>query len=164
MERERRFQGRENINVPILYEKDRQDSYHQAIMYNVSMDGMYFESNQMFSQGEYFFIKLKDPLPGFESVKPYDACAAQVKWCKKTKTDPSYKVGVKRLLKAEIFKKEAVETPTLCCELCANTSMQEVVKTDEQLYLCRNCFTYLSQLHGKTLKANINRFMVGNVI
>jgi len=164
MESDRRFQARENINVPILYAKDHDDSYHQAIMYNVSMDGMYFESNQMFSQWEYFFIKINDSLPGFESVKPYDACAAQVKWCKKPDIDSSYKVGVKRVGKAKIVNKEEVDTSTFCCELCANTSIQEVVKTDEHLYLCLNCFTCLSQLPGKALKANLNRFMVGNVI
>jgi len=83
MERDRRFQNRENVNMPILYAKDYDNSYHQAITHNVSMNGMYFESNQIFSQGECFFIKINEPLPGFESVKSYGACAAQVKWCKK---------------------------------------------------------------------------------
>jgi len=162
MERDRRFQPRENINIPILYGKDRDDSYHQARMDNISLDGMSFESNQMLSQGEYFFIKIKDAPPDYKLLKPYEACAAQVKWCKNTDVDSGYKVGVKRLVKAEVVREEETDTP--CCELCANTSIQEVVKTEEHLYLCRNCFTDMSGLAGKTLKANINRFMVGNVI
>ena len=164
MERDRRFQVREKTNVPILYTKDHDDSYHHAMMYDVSMDGMFFESNRLFFQGEYFFIKIDDSLPGFESVKPYDACAAQVKWCKKTDVDSSCKVGVKRVGKAKVVKKEDVELSTICCELCGKTSIQEAVKTDEHLYLCLNCFTCVSQLPGKALKANLNRFMVGNVI
>ena len=167
MGRDRRFQAREKTNIPILYSKDYDDSYHQAIMYDVSMDGMYFKSiksNQMFFQGEYFFIKINDSLLDFESIKTYDACAAQVKWCKKTDIDYSYKVGVKRVGKAKVVKKEDVDTSIHCCELCGNTYTQEFVKTDEHLYLCLNCFTCLSQLPGKALKANLTRFMVGNVI
>lgn len=164
MESDRRFQAREKTNVPILYAKAHDGLYHQAIMYNVSMGGMYFESNQMFFQREYFFIKTNDSLPGFELLRPYDAYAAQVKWCEKTDIDSSYKIGIKRVGKAKFVKTEDFDTSTLCCELCENPSTQEVVKTDEHLCLCRNCFTCLSQLPGKALKANLTRFMVGNVI
>ena len=164
MERNRRFAIRENIKAPILFAKNHEHSYHQAIMHNVSMDGMNFESNQMFFHGECFFIKINALLPGCELVKPHDACAAQVKWCKKTNVYSCYRVGVKQVGKAMVVKKEDVDTSPPCCELCEKTSMQEVVKTDEHLYLCLNCFTCLSQLPGKALKANLKRFMVGNVI
>lgn len=164
MENDRRFQAREKTNVPILYAKAHDGLYHQATLYNVSNGGMSFESHHMFFQREYFFIKTNDSFPSFESLKPYDACAAQVKWCEKSDIDSSYKIGIKQVGKAKFVKKEDVHTSTLCCELCANTSIQEVVKTDDHLYLCRNCFTCLSQLPGKALKANLTRFMVGNVI
>ncbi len=164
MEINRRFEARKNINIPILYAKDLDDSYHQAMLHNISMNGMYLVSNQMLLDGEYFFIKIEDSLPGFESLKPYDACAAQVKWCRKTDTDSIYKVGVKRVGNAKIVKKRAVDTLNRCCELCTNCPIQEIVKTDEQLYLCLNCFTFVSQLPGEALKSTLNRFMVGNVI
>ncbi|SDT86604.1 PilZ domain-containing protein [Desulfobacula phenolica] len=164
MERNRRFEVRKNINIPILYAKGIDDSYHKALLYNISMNGMNFVSDKMFLNGEYFFIKIKDSSPGFESLKPYDACTAQVIWCVKTDADFSYKVGVKRIGKAKIVKKEAVEKSHLCCELCANSSIQEIVKTDESLCLCLNCFTFVSKLPCKALKKTFNRFMLGNVI
>ena len=164
MEINRRFEARKNIKVPILYAKDLDDSYHQAMLHNISMNGMYLVSNQMLFHGEYFFIKIKEFFPGFESLKPYDAFTAQVKWCRKKDADSGYKVGVKWIDKAKIVKKEAVDTSNFRCELCTNCPIKEIVKTDEQLYLCLNCFTFVSQLPGKTLKATLNRFMVGNVI
>jgi len=164
MESDRRFQIRENVNVPILYAKDHDESYHLAMIHNVSMNGMFFESNQRFLKGECFFIKINKSLPGFESVTPYDACAAKVKWCEKTDIDSNYKVGVKQVGKAKVVKKKPVDPSIPCCELCGNTSMPEIVKTDEHVCLCLNCFTRVSQLSGKAFKDNINRFMVGNVI
>ncbi|MFH2059455.1 MAG: PilZ domain-containing protein [Pseudomonadota bacterium] len=164
MEKEKRYKIRKDSNVPIFYVKDLDDSYYQAIMHNMSTDGMYFESNHMFSPKEYFFIKTKEPIPGFEPAKRYNACAAQVKWCKKADADSHYKIGAKWTDKANIVKNGDVGISNLCCDLCANTSIQEVVKTEEDLSLCLNCFICLSQLPPKVLRGSLINFMVGNVI
>ncbi len=161
MEIDRRFHPRENINIPIHYAKGYDNVYHQAITHDISMNGMSFESNQRFSYGEYFFIKIMDLIPGCESISPYDACAAQVKWCKKEATGSNYTVGIKRVGEANLIKKGSLDPSISCCELCKDSSTGELVKTDEHLYLCSNCFT---QLSGQLLKENLTRFMVGNVI
>ena len=109
-------------------------------------------------------MKINEPLPVFEPLQTYDACAVQVKWCQRENIDSRYGVGIKRLGKAKVIKKEDVNPSNHYCELCGAPSIREIVKTDEHLFLCLNCFTSISQLSEKALKANLTRFMIGNVI
>ncbi len=144
MEKERRVQTREKTNMPILYAKNHDDSYHSAMMYNISLDGLNFESDHMFSQGEYLFVKTNDPFLGFEPVKPCYASVVQVKWCRKKNIHSRYKIGVKQVSIAKAVDKEDIDTSSVCCEICKSTFAPEIVKTDEGLYLCLSCFTSMS--------------------
>ncbi|SMD10516.1 PilZ domain-containing protein [Desulfocicer vacuolatum DSM 3385] len=164
MENDRRLQARKKINVPICFIKGYDAPYHQAVTHNVSVDGICFESTQIFSQGECFFIKIDDLLPVFEPFESYDACVVQVKWCQRQNINSSYGVGIKRLGKAKIIKKKDINPSIHCCELCGAPSIQEIVKTDEHILLCQSCFTSISQFSEKTLETNITRFIMGNVI
>ena len=130
MEKERRFQARTEVNVPIYFVKGYDDSYHQAVTRNVSVNGIYFESTQIFSQGECFFVKINEHLPVFEPLQSYDACAVQVKWCQRKNVDSRYGVGIKQLGKAKVIKKDEVNPSIHYCELCGVPSMREIVKTD----------------------------------
>ena len=164
MERDRRYHVRENVSMPISFIRDDDNLYYPATTYDLSTNGMSFESNHTFFKGECFFIKMDKPVSEFRLGHPYDACVARVKWCRRKTIDSHYKVGVQRLSKAKIAKKENIERANISCELCGRNLIKGGVNTDDHFFLCLNCFTHLSQLPGKILKSNLNRFMMGNII
>ncbi len=161
----RRYETRKKSNLLIYYQKKYERTYREARISNMSIGGSCFESNQLFYQGEYCFIKTSHPRNTVEKVKDsFDAYCAQVKWCSPKGRDRSYNVGVKQIDTANVVHINELEMSRLPCELCGDFSSHEMVRTEKHLYLCLNCFVSLSQLNGKVLKSNLTRFMVGNVI
>lgn len=163
MEQERRFIIRANIDSPIFYFKDHEPSYHKARIYNVSRDGMCLGADQGFSRGEHFFIKMHESLPGFETAGPYEACVAEVKWCSR-KDIENFKLGVRQIGKATVVNKEEFEISHLACDVCGNSRVYKVVKTDDYIHLCLNCYAWMARMNGNSMKDRLTRYIVGNVI
>ena len=163
MEHERRYIIRANINSPIFVSKDHEPSYHDAMIYNVSREGMCLGAGRNFDRGEHFFIRLHESVPGFESMSPYEACVAEVKWCSR-KDSESYRMGVRQIGKATVVNKKDIDISVLSCDACGNSRVYKVIKTDDYIHLCLNCYAWMARMNGNAMKDTLTRYILGNVV
>ncbi len=80
----------------IMFANSDTDKYTRAIMYNCSVDGMYFISEKALLPGSFIDIEIMDQpvackIPG---VNGRGYCA-EVKWCKKMSGSKHFGVGVR---------------------------------------------------------------------
>jgi hypothetical protein len=80
----RRFE-RNDFDTPVVFSDDQIKEYHNAMMYNFSDHGMYFESHAPLRQGSTVFVKTLN----YCSVNK-----CQVRWCRKIDSEGKEVFGI----------------------------------------------------------------------
>ncbi|QTA88394.1 PilZ domain-containing protein [Desulfonema magnum] len=160
----RRAYPREYYEAPITYAKYNTDACCEATMYNCSLGGMYFESQDAFRAGTFIYIKMINFSPDIYTPGDYKTYMAKVIWCKKLNSPGTYGTGVMHTIRGYILKRKNVRRPDDACELCGGNSLEEVHRTEDGLYLCPDCFRHLGRLDNGKIKKSILKFLIGNVM
>jgi hypothetical protein len=145
-----------------MYANYTREKYYRAQMYNSSVTGMYFESDDALGRGEGICIKMVNYAPETDGPEAYRFYQAKVKWCKNiAKADASYYgVGVQYVAKGHTVCESGYS-----CSLCGeNHPDGEIHETEDSVYLCSACFKHLEALSDGRIKKSIDDFLIGNVI
>ena len=79
---QRRAYTREQCEIPILFSPAGSDRFHQAMMRNYSLGGVYFESHLALSKGMSVFIQAGTEVPPYPAGDVFkDIRPAEVRWC-----------------------------------------------------------------------------------
>ncbi len=156
----RRLWPRNYFEAPIVYALYNEEKNHEAMMYNFSTGGMYFESAHALPQYAPVYIRILN----FEHDESR-VYTGQIRWCKIKPETSFYGTGVKYMAAGNIIKKqENLHESGFSCELCGGNSLREIHSTEDLLFLCLDCFKHLGWLTKGKIKESIIRFMTGNVI
>lgn len=164
MKKNRRIQHREHVKIPIIYTRQDDNIYHEALTCDISSGGLCFNANQQFKSGDCCIIKSMDRMPQLDPGPLGTAYAGQVKWCTENGTDSGYKVGIKHIAPFIPSKSTINSCHQLQCELCGSLQLEGAVDIHCGIILCPDCFADCYHRAGETLKGTIGRFMAGNVI
>jgi hypothetical protein len=163
----KRAYSRKNCAAPITYAYFDTQKYYNAKIYNSSVAGMCFESDDALQPGSGVCIKMVNYVPETDGPEAYRFYQAKVKWCKNIpKADAScYKVGVQYMAKSHTVCEESVLGSSCSCGLCGeNTPYGETHMTEDSVSLCSDCFKQLEALPDGRIKKSIDDFLIGNVI
>ncbi len=127
-------------------------NYHNAVMMNSSVGGMYFESEQPISTGTDLFIKILDLQPDPYWLEYTSAYRAEVVWCRPLSNGQygRYGIGVRFMVNA--------------CDQCGELiPYDDIHKVHDHMILCSECAYQLSLLTG-TMKSSMEQYLTGNVV
>ena len=163
----KRLFQRQGCRLPIQYRSTQSDNYREAVAYNCSRAGMYFELQNIVMPEESIHITMSTYSPSAEGPESFQYYLARAVWCRSIKDDagPRYGCGA-RLLKRSC-QSDGLNADVICytCDMCGvQIPCQNLHKTEEFLYLCPSCKKHLEAISDKNLKRSINRFISGNVL
>ena len=134
---------------------DSKERFFDAVMYNSSEGGMYFEAKDALQPGSDIWIKVSDYSPEIHGKEAMNGYRAEVMWCrkiyKKDEKNTSYGVGVRFM----------VNTCSQCGEKVAYSDIQRM---ENFLFLCSSCVRQLESLPNGKIKDCFNNFLIGNVV
>jgi hypothetical protein len=158
---------RKGCRLPIQYRTNEADDYRDAVAYNCSRTGMYFEQETIVMPEESIHIVMSTYSPSAEGPESLRYYLAQAVWCRSiaNDADPRYGCGA-RLLKSSC-QPDGIKAENIChtCDMCGSlVPCQDLRKTEEFLYLCPSCEWHLMEIPEGYLKSSIQRLITGNVI
>lgn len=142
---------REEIQLRIRYTEPKKENFTEAMMYNSSEGGLYFETRYALSPGQEILIHLVDRQT-YAPEKP-DQFRARVMWCRQTERDgaDAYGVGVRFFI-------------TICDQCESEVLPKEIHPTDLGIFLCSACMQRLMRMSEGHMKEGIKKYLLGNVI
>jgi hypothetical protein len=163
----KRLFQRQGCRLPIQYRSTEMDDYRDAVAYNCSMAGMYFELQTMMMPEEGIHIIMSTYSPSAEGPESFRYYLARTVWCRSIAddADPRYGCGV-RLLKRSC-QADGMNADTIChtCDMCGMLiQCQNLRKVEESLCLCPSCERHLAAIPEGRLKLSIKRLISGNVL
>ena len=163
----KRLHLRSNHELPIKYSFGDRKDFLDAIVYNSSQGGMYFEPTQPLPPDSNVQIIMVNYTPGGQGPEAYRVYDTQSRWCRKIPgTVPErYGVGVQLLAKSRELNGSDTEKINQSCEMCGQiTARDEVCTIDGCIVLCDSCFEHFQSLPPGHAKKTIKRLLDGNVI
>lgn len=125
-----------------------------AIMYNNSEGGMYFESDSHIEPGADICIELTDNLSGADNPAACNGYRGEVMWCRKmfkNGASSCYGIGVRFMVNV--------------CDKCGEkVTYSEIRKTDKFLFLCNNCFDHIETWSGGKIGECMDKYLMGNIL
>ena len=158
---------RSNQELPIRYSCGDREDFLDAMVYNTSKGGMYFEPARPVPPDSNVQIMMVNYTPGGQGPEAYRVYDTQTKWCRKIPgtTPARYGVGVQLLAKSREIRSGNIEKINQSCEMCGQmTAREEVCTIDGCINLCDSCFEHFQSLPPGHAKKTIKRLLIGNVI
>ncbi|MCP4111588.1 MAG: PilZ domain-containing protein [Desulfobacteraceae bacterium] len=125
-----------------------------AIMYNNSEGGMYFESGSHIDTGSDICIELLDNWPDSSDPVTCNGYRGEVMWRRKIFKNGGvscYGVGVRFMVNV--------------CDKCGEkVTYSEIQKTDNLLFLCNYCFDQLEDWSGGKIGECLDNYLMGNIL
>ena len=92
----RRNHARQHYETTILFSKKDNNQWHNATMHNISIGGMYFESEHSLPQGERILIKFTKHTTDILMSGASRVFQSKTRWCKRIpgKKEPLFGIGV----------------------------------------------------------------------
>lgn len=167
LDQSKRLFPRQTCRLPIQYRTAENRDYREALLFNCSRTGMYFEPRAMVMPGESIHIIMSNYSPSTEGPESFQYYQAETAWCRSIPDDanPRYGLGA-RLLKRSC-RSDGVNAEIIChtCDMCGvSFPCQDLRKTEEFLYLCPSCKCSLGAMPEEKSKQSVLRFLTGNVI
>jgi hypothetical protein len=128
---------------------------------------MYFEPHAIVMPEENINIIMPTHSPSSEGPEGFPYYLARAVWCRSIPddTDPRYGCGAELLERSRLADGTDAEPISHNCDLCGQPiPCQNLRKTEEFLYLCNSCETYLESIPEGQLKRSVKRQLIGNVL
>ena len=163
----RRLHTRINRKVTIKYRFGEMEDVFEAVIYNSSRGGLYYEPAQAITPESKVQIMMVNYSPTAEGPDAYRFYEAKTKWFRKISAamPPRYGVGVQLLLKSREIESLDMERINHSCEMCGQmTACDEISTIADCIGLCPSCFEHFQQLSEGQAKEAIKRYLRCNFI
>ena len=164
---QRRSSQRRQHKGPLRYLHDEMDQYYDATMYNYCEQGFYFEVFEPLDRDDRLHIIIPDHRSGVNGPARFPYYLSRVRWCRELESlrTPRFGVGVNILEKGHDLRWLPDDSQNRTCDLCEGPlTAESVCRIDGRFCLCPDCFFYVEEMPDGTVKENIMRRMVGNII
>jgi hypothetical protein len=153
--------------IPIEYRTDEAEEYREAVVYNCSKTGMYFELKSIIMPGESIHIIVSTSLHSAEEPERFRYYLAQAAWCRSIAdaSKPRYGCGVRLLRRS--CESEILNLEIICysCDMCGLLiPCQNLRKTEEFLVICPACDWHFVAMPDGNLKKSFKQYVAGNVL
>ena len=163
----KRLFPRHGCQLPIQYRTADFDGYSEAILYNSSRTGMYFEPQAIVMPEESVHILMSTYSPSADGPDRYRYYQARAIWCRSIPDDAEPRYGCGARLLTRSCELDGCNAETIChtCDMCGvPIPCKDLRNTDEFLYLCPSCERHLAAIPEGYLKRSIKRVLIGNVL
>jgi hypothetical protein len=131
------------------------EKYLDAVMYNASEGGMYFESEYHIHPGEDIRIKIVDEVPDIDAQEARHGYRGEVMWCRKVfngaKNSSSYGVGIRFMVNI--------------CDKCGEKVLfSEIHRTENFLFFCSNCLRQMENIENGKIRDCLEQYLMGNIL
>jgi len=164
---QRRASERRPHKAPIRYLHAEMEQYYDAHMYNYCEAGLYIEVFEPLNRDDRLHVIMPDHRPGSDGPAGFPYYLSQVRWCRELESHraPRYGVGVTILEKSNDLQWLPDKPQHSECDLCGESLKAErICRIDGRICLCPNCFYYVEDMPEGTVKENIKRHLIGNII
>jgi hypothetical protein len=162
----KRLFQRHACRLSIQYRTTEAENYREAVAYNFSKTGMYFEQPTIVMPQEGIHIIMSTYSPSAEGPDSFRYYLARAVWCRSIANDanPRYGCGARLLKRNRQADGINAEIIYHTCDMCgARIPCQDLRKTEEFLYLCPSCEWHLVAIPEGHLRRSIKQFVAGNV-
>jgi predicted RNA-binding Zn-ribbon protein involved in translation (DUF1610 family) len=138
----KRLFPRKGCRLDIQYRTPDDDHYRDAILYNCSRVGMYFEPEALLTPDETIDILMPPRAHAAEGPERFSYYFARAVWCHSIPGEKGSRYGCGALLLKRSRQRNGrnAEAITHSCDSCgAAIPCQQLLKTDAFLYLCPSC-------------------------
>ncbi len=162
----RRRHERQSCQALITYSEYEKTHFCDAVMHDVSVEGIGFGSDKDIESREPFSIIIPPRAPIVLASSVPTVYVARLRWRRMIKEGlrSRFTMGAQLIFKGYVLHWDEVCNATGRCDLCGARLCNQVYKTDEPLFLCLNCFRYLGGRLKDHCRDSVMRFALGNVI
>jgi ribosomal protein L37AE/L43A len=148
-----RFFPRQQCAIPIEHAFHRSHHYHDSIVYNKSISGLYFETTSSIEPESIVHISVKNQPLHRQPAGALRYFKARAKWCRPGRTG-RFGVGA-QLLEAKCSIDAAESYPIVYeCDLCGRpTGHESLTKLAEGVFVCACCDDHFGALGDTQIKA-----------
>jgi len=162
-----RSHERSAITIPLQYRIPESNHLSITQLFNISEGGLYFETYRSIESNLTIEV-LRTRLPD-ETHTPgaYVGHEARIRWCSELQQyrRQRYGVGIQFLAKTRVPSCLPSLEPPYRCDLCGRKISDEIIcRTDLMSFLCPPCCKHLDTIPEGTVKKNVIRFLIGNVL
>jgi hypothetical protein len=163
----KRLFQRHDCRLPIQYRTAEAEEYREAVVYNCSRTGMYFELRSIVMPGESIHIIASTSFLSAEGPESFRYYLARAAWCRSIAddSDPRYGCGARLLRRS--YESEGLNAEIICytCDMCGLLiPCQDLRKTEEFLVICPSCEWHFVAIPDGNLKKSCKHFITGNVL
>jgi len=151
--------------APILISDKLDGNYANAIMQNHSSSGMYLICQQALGFDEGVYVNM------LESARNeiYRGFFGRVKWCRELKrsdeNDDHFGIGINFIVKSHNYFGGIGCMTDCCCDVCGEkTSFNKLIRTDDYVFQCKDCYNALNSFPEGNLKSCISNYLLGNIL
>jgi hypothetical protein len=162
-----RSHERSAVTIPLQYRIPESDQLSITQLFNISKGGLYFETYRPMESNLKIEV-LRTRLPD-ETHTPgaYVGHEAKIRWCCELQQHrrKRYGVGIQFLRETRVPSCLLNLEMPYRCDLCDRKISDEIIcRTDLMAFLCPPCFKHLDTIPEGTVKKNIIRSLIGNVL
>lgn len=166
--REHRTHSRMQCRVPlkVVFQARRGRTTHEAVLYNVSEEGVYLETDHEFKPGDRVDVHPVQRVPRVLQSIHLGELPGTIQWSRSSHAGRHrvYCAGV-RFEPARAAREEAAEPPgfVYLCDLCGEAITTRFPGTAEPVWLCPECRRHLEGFPEPIVRITV-RHLIGNVL
>lgn len=161
----RRSCPRDTYQAPILISDKLDGDYSNAWMQNHSQNGMYLISKQPLNFDSGIYINMLEA----HTRDIYRGFFGRVKWCREiTDSDDlndHFGIGINFIIRSHNYFGGIGCMIDCCCDVCGEKiPFNQLVRTDDFVFQCKECYEALKHYPEGNLKSTINNYLLGNIL
>ena len=163
----KRLFQRRPCRLPIQYRTTEAEDYQEAIAYNLSRTGMYFELQTLMMPEESIHIIVSTSSLSAEGPESFRYYLARTAWCWSIAGGNELRYGCGARLIRRSNDPDAINTEIICytCDMCGVLiPCHDLRKTEEFLVICPSCDWHFVAIPDGNLKKSFKHFITGNVL
>lgn len=167
MNEERRISPRDSNEEAVFINDNPFGNFSTAVIYNISRDGLYFETSCSIQDGQDVYVKFYNEATRVADGEVQREYQAKVKWCREISSDenkPCFGLGLHIINEEHIDSIESSAECSTNCDKCGVILSGKISKTEDLPTLCKKCYDHFKTFPDGELKSCIENYLMGNVL
>lgn len=162
-----RSNPRTAYQAPIQYALLNTRQFRSTRTYDVSHNGLCYETDQPLDIESEVCIVMDNYVPGQDGPEGYRSYVARIRWMQLMSSNGTdrYAAGAQIVARSHEILATEDQMPHQICDLCGATKPAHRIETMENnLQLCRQCSRHFRSIPSDRIRHCVERYLLGNVI